>query len=213
MFNVFLCFRASPGKPVFNVTTLWTVGYSSRQSLQKCEVTESVYKELKKSVREPSYTWRFDSGTALSPCGFSGNVPQSLQVHECGRWDWAHLFFFFFNHWFFLRSCPSRGSVEETVNKLSCDKKYASFYTKTILLADKNITCNTAALSIHKRSIHVSTKIHTHTHTHTSKHFLTLTSALLCPYTKISYTHTHTHTHTHTWCEWPLATGSVFTVN
>lgn len=40
-----------------------------RQSLQKCGLTESVHKRLKKSAREPSCTSRFDSGTAQSECG------------------------------------------------------------------------------------------------------------------------------------------------
>ena len=63
------------------VTTLWNVGNSLK-------IWKRVHKGLKMSVKQPSHTWRFDSGTAQSPSRLSENAPQSLWVCEGGHWDW-----------------------------------------------------------------------------------------------------------------------------
>lgn len=52
---------------MFNITTLWTVVNSFRQSIQKCELTK-----------------RFENGPILSPQGLNGTAPQSLLV-----WRWG----------------------------------------------------------------------------------------------------------------------------
>ncbi len=104
----FLCFRASSVKPVVNVTTIWTVGYYLRQSLQKCWLTESVYKGIKKFAGELLCTFWFDRGTTLSPRRLGVNGPQSPWVHECGQWDWTNLVS---TTDFFLPPSPFRGSV------------------------------------------------------------------------------------------------------
>lgn len=76
MFCFFLT-PASPGNPVFNVAMLWTLGNALMQNLQRCRLTESLHKGLKKSARETSCTWRFDWGTALNPHGLIGNSVQT----------------------------------------------------------------------------------------------------------------------------------------
>lgn len=78
----FYVFRLNPQ---FNVTTLWTVGNSLRECLQKCSVSIKGSQNL----REPLCVWEFNSGTALRPHCLSSNALWSHTLSECGDWRFS----------------------------------------------------------------------------------------------------------------------------
>lgn len=68
---------------------LWEVPF--RPSLQKCGLTEAMLKGM--SAREPSSTWQFDSGSAISTRGVCGKAPSKTESRRVCILELAHSLF------------------------------------------------------------------------------------------------------------------------